>query len=75
MKDEGLKEYRFPYDTLTEVKYKDNDERIITVTWNFKDSDEDLKIKFSKDDEMNKFDMLLYILSLNNSLFKSNQFS
>jgi len=57
------------------VNYESKKTRMMKLIWKFKDSHEQLNVTFQKEEEMNKFDMLLYLVSLNNSNFKSNSFS
>ncbi|KAL4508192.1 hypothetical protein ABPG72_021565 [Tetrahymena utriculariae] len=65
----------FEYSQMTEVDYKEVASRIIKVVWYDQGQGEEVKIKFDNDQDMNKFNMLLYLLRLNYVAFSTNSFT
>ncbi|EAR95590.1 hypothetical protein TTHERM_00079950 (macronuclear) [Tetrahymena thermophila SB210] len=74
-KDKEPELFSFEYSQMTGVDYKEVGNRIIKVVWYDQDKGEELKIKFDNDQDMNKFNILLYILRLNYVAFSTNSFT
>ncbi|KAL4464629.1 hypothetical protein ABPG74_011190 [Tetrahymena malaccensis] len=67
--------FSFEYSQMTEVDYKEIPSRIIKVVWYDQGKAEEVKVKFENDQDMNKFNMLLYLLRLNYVAFSTNSFT